>query len=94
MNILLRNLDPVIVARVDQAAAQARQTRQAFLASHLERVFSDPPIVIGWIAIARPGDEPWTDCPECGQSMFDPHAALLSDGTLTEPVCGTCANSE
>lgn len=93
----LQRLPADLLAVINAAAAQAGISRTQLVIDVLTERFGDvehqPPILLGWIAIDRPGELDDYDCPECGQNMHDPHIGIMSSGILTDVVCGGCAGS-
>ena len=95
-SFLLR-LPAYLSATVAELSRQTGMSQNTFIADAVRQAVGDdaqPPLVLGWIAIDRPGElspgDGW-DCPECGQPMCEPHVGIMSNGVLTRVVCGGCA---
>lgn len=100
MNILIRNIQPDLLAALDADAASKRISRQEQLIRILERQYGKPPVVVAWLRADRNGklslsgdDEPDV-CAECGHKLDAVWIGVLSDGSLHMPVCSGCARSD
>lgn len=94
MNILIRDVPEDTARKLDEEANNSGLSRQAFLLRLLHERY-EPPAVVGWIKLDRPGDlDEESECPECGQALDWPWLAILSNGAWTGPVCSACATSE
>lgn len=99
MNIIVRNIAPDVLERIDAEARRRNLSRQEFLVKLLTD-WVRPPVVIGWLRVDRNGelsladgnDDP-DDCIECGQPLDWPWLAVLSNGELYGPCCSVCATS-
>lgn len=94
--LLIRDVPDALVARIDEAADAAHQSRQAFLLAHLVARFGEPQPIAGWLKASRPGEllaSEGAECAECGQRLDWPWFGIFADGSIHGPVCDGCAVS-
>jgi hypothetical protein len=93
MNILIRDIPDNLNEQIDAAAAAAGVSKQELLLTLLVTTYAEPPAVIGWVKLDRPGEVDG-DCPECGQELGEVWAGLLTNGQWVAPRCKWCAVSD
>lgn len=90
VNILIRNVDAGLSARIDAAAVGQRRSKQELLHDLLTRSFPAPAVVVGWVELIWVNE--WR-CPQCHMESDGLYVGVLPDGGWTAPHCASCASA-